>query len=240
MKYTQQLRHWAILTAVVLLPGVPQTATAQATPAVPSPLLSDLAGVDLVSLRPDELLALRKDHAEEILRSLDARTRDVQSALEELRAAVEIKRREIDITKTQKDLADKQKREADKEEHERVQKRQEQERELLERQGDAAQRKLRFYDAQRALMRSQITAFDRERDLNSRIEDLRAAQNDEGTTLQEIVILKRQVSDLERTTLTALEKVAEAEDRAAERRRDFIRAQLRVVEARTQLAALGG
>jgi len=60
------------------------------------------------------------------------------------------------------------------------------------------------------------------------------------TPPQEMVVLKRQIADLERATLAALEKVAEAEHRAADRRRDFIRAQLEVIKARPELIALGG
>ncbi len=236
---------WAVgatltLVGLLLLALGPPMASAQTADTVPSARLSDLAGVDLVSLRPDELLAQRREHAEEIIRSLDQRTRLVRAAREELRAGVDIKKNEIDITETRRDLANRQKRQADRDELDRLKQRQEQERRLLERQVETADRKLRFYSAQGELMQAQITAFGRESELNARLADLEAARTDDRTPPREMVLLKRQIGDLERATLTALEKVAEAEHRAADRRRDFIRAQLEVIKARAELIARGG
>ena len=226
---------------VSLVAGGAEGQTQAVTPdPVPPSLLSDMAGIDIVSLRAEQLLAHRKDDAENLLKSLDVRASEVRGLLEELRAAVEIKKRETDITKTEKDLANKQKRKADKEELERTQKRQEQERKLLERQRDAAEQKLRFYDAQQNLMRAQMTAFDREVEINRRIEALDEVDASDPAASQTVVSLKKQIRDLERVTLTAMEKVADAEQKASERRRGFIRAQLEVVKARNELIALGG
>ena len=201
--------------------------------------LDALAGVDLVSLRTEELIARRIEDAESILASIPPRMARVRTLIQELDAAVRIKDSEIDIAKTEKDLARRQGNEADQEVAERTERIREREKRLLERQHAAAERKERFLQSQSELMRAQIAAFEQERDLNGLLEQLRElmdAEDAEGAPRR--VALRAQIAEQERETLEAMERFAETEERSADRRRDFIRAQLRVVEARAELAAV--
>ncbi|NNF26635.1 MAG: hypothetical protein HKN73_05420 [Gemmatimonadetes bacterium] len=201
--------------------------------------LSQVAGVDLVSLRPDGLLARRVEDAEHILSTIPPRIAQLRTLIQELDAAVEIKDSEIDIAKTEKDLARRQRDEAEEDSAERTEELREREKRLLERQRTAAERKQRFLQAQGELMRSQIASFEQERELNRLIEELAGLvdlEDAEGAPRR--VAVRAQIAEQERETLEALERFAEMEERSADRRRDFIRAQLRVVEARAELAAV--
>ncbi|MGI9628272.1 MAG: hypothetical protein ACR2QM_15670 [Longimicrobiales bacterium] len=234
---------WVAFALIVLAPraGVQAQTSADGAqaPIVKLELLSHTAGADLISLRADQLLAHRVQDAEDILRSLDLRASDVRALEQELEMYVEVKKREIDLTKADKDLANKEKRETDKAELERKQKRQEAERKLLERQRDAAEEKLEFYEAQRDLMQAQIISFGLEADLNRRVSELDALADAEESDVRRRVLVA-DIPELERSTLTAMEGVADAERDASSRRKRFIRAQLDVIKVRNELIALGG
>lgn len=227
------------LVALVLSSTAAAPTAAQEDVAPPPDRLGQVAGVDLVSLRPAELLARRIEDAEHILSTIPSRLAQLRTLIQELDAAVRIKDSEIDIAKTEKDLARRQGNEAEEEEAERTERLREREKRLLERQHTAAERKERFLQAQSELMRSQVAAFERERDLNALIEQLASLvdpENPEDASRR--VALRARITEQERETLEAMERFAEMEERSADRRRDFIRAQLQVVEARAQLAAL--
>ena len=83
-----------LILTMFALTGLGGPVWAQST-SVPPALLDEIAGVDLVSLRAQDLLAHGAEDARDLLGAMNQREQVVRARIDELRAAVEIKKREI-------------------------------------------------------------------------------------------------------------------------------------------------
>lgn len=195
------LKHLLWLGPMFLWPA--QFAQAQSVePAGPLP------GVELVSLSSDDLLLERIENAERVMASLDDRAEMVRALRMGLERTLE---REYRTRPPSVPRAEWNQGKA-----------------LLRARINAAEAKLQFYMAHRQLLRAQIDAFARERELQQMLRAVQAGEVDPATDDAAL----SELAYLETALLHAIDLVARREEVVAQRRREFVERQTEVAGLR--------